>query len=74
MALAERKARAVATRLEAGIVLGADTMVVLDGKLGKPVDDADAMRMLRHLSGREHRVVTGIAVVDARPAHCVRRP
>jgi septum formation protein len=57
----------VATRLEAGIVLGADTMVVLGGQvLGKPADDADAMRMLRHLSGREHRVVTGIAVVDAR--------
>ena len=56
----------MATRLEAGIVLGADTMVVLDGQvLGKPADDADAMRMLRHLSGREHRVVTGIAVVDA---------
>ena len=67
VALAERKARAVATRLEAGIVLGADTMVVLDGQvLGKPADDADAMRMLRRLSGREHRVVTGIAVVDAR--------
>ena len=66
MALAERKARAVATRLEAGIVLGADTIVVLDGKLlGKPADDADATRMLRRLSGREHRVVTGIAVVDA---------
>ena len=67
VALAERKARAVATRLEEGIVLGADTIVVLDGELlGKPADDADAMRMLRRLSGREHRVVTGIAVVDAR--------
>ncbi len=64
--LAERKARAVESQLEAGIVLGADTIVVLDGQLlGKPVDDADATRMLRRLSGREHRVVTGIAVVDA---------
>jgi septum formation protein len=64
--LAERKARAVASRREAGIVLGADTLVVLDGDLlGKPVDDADATRTLRLLSGREHRVVTGIAVVDA---------
>jgi septum formation protein len=63
--LAERKARAVASQGEAGIVLGADTVVVLDGDLlGKPVDDADATRMLRLLSGREHRVVTGIAVVD----------
>jgi septum formation protein len=63
--LAERKARAVASRREAGIVLGADTLVVLDGDLlGKPVDDADATRMLGRLSGREHRVTTGIAVVD----------
>jgi septum formation protein len=64
--LAERKARAVASQREAGIVLGADTVVVNDGDLlGKPVDDADATRMLRLLSGREHCVVTGIAVVDA---------
>jgi septum formation protein len=67
VAIAERKARTVASQFEAGIVLGADTIVVLDGDLlGKPVDDADATSMLRHLSGREHRVVTGIAVVDAR--------
>jgi septum formation protein len=65
--IAERKARAVASQLESGIVLGADTIVVLDGALlGKPVDAADATSMLRRLSGREHRVVTGIAVVDAR--------
>jgi septum formation protein len=65
--IAERKARAVASQLDAGIVLGADTMVVLDGDvLGKPVSDADATSMLQRLSGREHRVVTGIAVVDAR--------
>ena len=64
--LAERKAQAVASQHETGFVLGADTIVVLDGEmLGKPVDEADATRMLRRLSGREHRVVTGIAVVDA---------
>jgi septum formation protein len=63
--LAERKVGAVASQREAGIVLGADTVVVLDGDLlGKPVDDADATRMLRLLSGREHCVVTGIAVVN----------
>jgi septum formation protein len=40
-------------------------MVVLDGDLlGKPADDADATRMLRLLSGRKHRVVTGITVLD----------
>ena len=64
--IAERKARSVASRIERGIVLGADTIVVLDGALlGKPVDGADAMSMLQRLSGREHRVVTGMAVIDA---------
>jgi septum formation protein len=48
------------------IVLGADTTVVLDGQiLGKPEDAADAARMLRMLSGRTHRVITGVAVVSA---------
>jgi septum formation protein len=48
------------------IVLGADTTVVLDGEiLGKPADEADAVRMLRALSGRTHTVITGVAVVSA---------
>jgi len=46
------------------IVLGADTTVVCDGHiLAKPEDAADAMRMLRHLSGRTHQVLTGVAAV-----------
>jgi septum formation protein len=66
VALAERKARAVAANLDRGLVLGADTIVVLDGDiLGKPEDDADARRMLRRLSGRPHEVITGIALIDA---------
>jgi septum formation protein len=45
------------------IVLGADTIVCVEGDvLGKPQDDRDAVRMLRLLSGREHRVLTGIAL------------
>ena len=48
------------------VVLGADTTVVLDKQiLGKPEDAADAARMLRLLSGRTHRVITGVAVVSA---------
>jgi septum formation protein len=47
-------------------VLGADTTVTLDNHiLGKPSDPADAARMLRLLSGRTHRVITGVAVVTA---------
>jgi septum formation protein len=47
-------------------VLGADTTVTLDGHiLGKPSDAEDAARMLRLLSGRTHRVITGVAVVTA---------
>lgn len=45
-----------------GLVLGADTIVVLDGRcLGKPADAAEAVQMLRDLSGREHEVITGAA-------------
>ena len=49
------------------VVLGADTTVTLDNHiLGKPEDAADAARMLRLLSGRTHRVITGVAVVTAK--------
>jgi septum formation protein len=61
------KARAVAARHrgEDALVLGADTEVVVDGSvLGKPVDDAHAREMLRHLAGRTHSVVSAYALVD----------
>lgn len=64
--LAYRKAAAVSNSLRDGIVIGADTIVVLDGQiLGKPVDQQDAIRMLRHLQGRMHTVYSGVAVIDA---------
>ncbi len=48
------------------LVLGSDTIVVLDGVVfGKPRDEQDAFRLLRELSGRRHRVITGIAIVDS---------
>lgn len=63
-ALAMMKAEEVADRLRDGLVLGADTVVVLDGEiLGKPVDLADAARMLKALRGRTHQVYTGLALV-----------
>jgi len=65
--LALRKARAVASRHRDGVVLAADTVVVLDGEpLGKPSGPEEARAMLRRLRGREHEVVTGVAVADAR--------
>jgi MAF protein/D-tyrosyl-tRNA(Tyr) deacylase len=66
LVLAERKARAVAARRAEGLVLGADTIVVLDARiLGKPRDAADAFAMLRSLAGREHMVWSGVCVLDA---------
>ncbi|MFT3892106.1 MAG: Maf family protein [Anaerolineales bacterium] len=63
--LAETKARAVTNRAQAeDIILAADTTVV-DGSeiLGKPVDEADAVRMLTQLRGRTHQVYTGVALL-----------
>ena len=62
--LAEGKALAVGARSQSVAVLGSDTTVVLDGEvLNKPIDLADSERMLRRLSGREHQVHTGVALV-----------
>lgn len=66
--LALEKAQAVYKTLSDAdaVVLGADTTVTLDNHiLGKPEDAADAARMLRLLSGRTHRVITGVAAVGA---------
>ena len=63
--LALAKAKAVALQRPGRLVVGADTMVVSDGEaLGKPRDTAQAVEMLQRLRGRQHRVVTGVAVVD----------
>jgi septum formation protein len=61
----EKSAHAHSVILEGGhyVILAADTAVVVDGDiLGKPVDNGDARRMLRRLSGREHEVMTGISL------------
>ena len=60
--LAKQKALDVSGRHPAALVVGADTIVALDGQvLGKPRDAEDAARMLRSLSGRTHQVYTGVA-------------
>lgn len=77
--LAEKKAREVYSRIGGSWVLGADTVVVIDGTrsqvqephienpatiLGKPKDKKEACHMLRLLSGRDHRVMTGFCILD----------
>ena len=70
--VSELKARAV-ERLcgKDDLIIAADTIVVCQGKiLGKPADEEEAYRMLRLLSGREHRVITGLCVLKDGISHC----
>jgi septum formation protein len=61
--LAREKAHAVLRQQPGKLVLGADTIVIIEGVvLGKPRDEADATRMLRLLSGRTHQVITGVCL------------
>jgi len=67
--LAHEKAWAIFKQRPNDFVLGADTIVVVDGDiLGKPASAADAARMLRLLSGRSHEVTTGVCLMGPRPA------
>ena len=71
MALSRQKAAAAAKENPDAAVIGADTVVVLDGAvLGKPKDVGDAKRMLRALSGRRHTVYTGVTVLRGGTALC----
>ena len=64
--LSSAKAWRVASQMQGGFVIGADSVVVWQGlTLGKPSDAADAARMLRLLRGTRHQVTTGVTVVDA---------
>jgi septum formation protein len=63
--LAREKALAISRNQAGSVILGADTIVVIDGEiLGKPRDAADAARMLRLLSGRTHQVITGVCLLQ----------
>ena len=62
--LGRKKAAWVAKEYPHNLVIGADTMVVLENKIiGKPTDAENARQILRQLSGQEHKVITGVAVV-----------
>ncbi len=70
--LARSKAEKVASGLDHGLVLGADTTVVVANQiLGQPVDEADAGRMLDLLNAKWHEVLTGVAVVRVGGETCV---
>jgi len=71
--LAQTKAETVASQLTEGRVLGADTVVVIEGEiLGQPGDDENARRMLKLLNGKWHEVVTGVALVNAGKVEATR--
>jgi MAF protein len=70
MKLALDKASKVAPSFHEGLIIGADTIVVIDGEiLGKPVSPEAAMSMLSRLNGREHSVFTGLALFQV-PSSC----
>ncbi len=65
IAFARGKAHAVALNNPDAIVIGSDTMIVLEGeKMGKPTDLDDARRMLHRLAGKRHQIYTGLAVIQ----------
>jgi len=64
--LALHKAQNVAGKVRGGIIIAADTQILINGQvLGKPIDRADALNMLLRLSGKTHKVITGVALLDA---------
>lgn len=63
--LAEEKLQLALQKIQHGIIITADTIVVLDGKIiGKPKDEIDAVKILKKLSGRKHTVYTGFALFN----------
>jgi len=74
MRLSREKSQVVAGKTEGRFFIGADTVVVLDGRImGKPADDNEAYEMLSELSGRTHEVITGFTVFDRDTDVCVSR-
>ena len=71
--LAFEKASEVAGRFPGNWVVGADTVVAIDGMiLGKPKDEAEAKSMLRRLAGATHSVFTGVALIDKAGAYAIQ--
>lgn len=74
MRLSREKAQAVAAKSNGRLFIGADTVVVLDGRImGKPADEAEAHEMLSALSGRTHEVITGFTLFNRVSGDCLSR-
>ncbi len=72
--LAEGKASAIAARHPDALIVGADTVVVCDGRvIGKPVTLEQAREMLRVLSGKTHSILTGFAIIDTKTGEKIAR-
>jgi septum formation protein len=70
--LSKSKSLAVAEQVGSGLVLGADTIVVLDGKIyGKPSDESALREMMQEFSGRTHQVFTSVTITDAEKMNAV---
>lgn len=69
--LAKRKAQYISQKYPDAVIFGCDTVVAVDGKiLGKPENDSDAFGMLKMLSGKTHKVSTGVCVMNAEKCIC----
>ncbi len=72
--LAFKKAEAVAKNYGDALVIGADTFTILEGKLiGKPKDKDEARNFLKNFSGKSHKVITGLAIIDTRNDKIVKK-
>ncbi|NQV12273.1 septum formation inhibitor Maf [Candidatus Uhrbacteria bacterium] len=72
--LSKGKADSIAKNVKDGIVITADTIVALNGKvMGKPKSDEEAKQMLQELSGNTHEVMTGLTLIDAQSGRSLSR-
>jgi septum formation protein len=72
--LSRMKAKSVASMFTDELIIGADTVAALEGRIfGKPVDRADAKRILQSISGTTHQVITGLTVIDAASGKTITR-
>lgn len=71
--LAFKKAEAVAKNYENALIIGADTFTILENKfIGKPKDKDEARKILKNFSGKNHKVITGLAIIDTKSQQAIK--